>query len=349
MEIQDFLLSDYNKAAKARLNKIIKAIQKEIKKPSDFKYSLSFNKEVSAENRESSSREVKVVDITIDFSIENKVHTLKCTFDNKEVDILELNDFINANDVPVSPLGNFKHVTVIEYKEFILAYKQAIKFASKDVKKKKLVNIHFDNGVIVATDSFQLYHYDFGSVLCDATFNLNKKQVEKITSYKDIVLIEIDFDKGSDKVLFTLVKKDSIKIQVAFNVTTDYVNYPCIMWNSENALTTVNFTVSTMISNLKTLKPSLSKETPLIKLVIDRQLVIECNNENSRAKHNIPCNSIQGLSQDVGLSNRYFEAMFKTFKAMKFKELNLYLINSESVVMLKEGKLTTILMPMDLD
>ena len=349
MEIQDFLLSDYNKGDKARLNKMIKAIQKEIKKPSDFKYSLSFKKEVSAENREG-NKEAKEVNVTIDFSIENKAHTLKCNFGKKEVDIIELNDFINANDVPVSLSGDFKQVAVIEYKEFVLAYKQAIKFASKDVKKKKkLVNIHFDNGVIVTTDSFQLYHYDLGAVLCDATFNLNKKQVEKITSYKDIALIEIDFDKGSDKVLFTLVKKDSTKIQVAFNTTSDYVPYPSIMWNCETALTTVNFTVNTMISNLKTLKPSISKETPLIKLCISDKLIVECSDASSRAKHNISCNSIEGLSQDVGLSNRYLEVMFKTFKAMKFKKLNMYLKNSESVVMLKSGKLTTILMPMDLE
>jgi len=351
-------------------NKIDKVIQ-ECKKPSNIAFSFDSNIElefydVISEKQFNlafnfyyhSTNDVYIINMYQDYEVIasqsynswDKNYVIPVSFINKGIAIdLNINEFINLitrNDLqPVSEKPTNKIVT-IDYKSFQLSLKQGSKYISKDFTKKKLINLCIHNGLVVATDSFQMYKHQLFTSELEHKFSLDINQIKELTKFKLSEVKEVTISINDDIVSFEIGSNT-----FTYELKDDFISYESINYTLSDYLTKINLNNKVVQDTLKALKPSISKDSPLILINLENgSIKLECNDDSSRASLPLETNEVKGIQTiKVGLSNRYLLDMVKTIKAFKGLNFDMYLNGDQSVVVLKHDDIECILMPMDVD
>jgi len=291
-----------------------------------------------------------IASTSLSYQASNETRIIPMNFVNKGIAIdLSINEFmhlITRNDLqPISDKPTNKIIT-IDYKSFQLSLKQGSKFISKDFTKKKLVNLCIHNGLVVATDSFQMYKHQLFNSELEHKFLLDINQIKELTKFKLSEVKEVTISINDDVVNFEIGSNT-----FTYELKNDFIPYELISPTLSDYLTKINLNNKVVQDTLKALKPSLSKETPLLLVnLANGTIKLECNDDSSRASLPLETNEVVGIqTMKVGLSNRYLLEMVKSIKAFQGVNFDMYINGAESVVVLKHDNLECILMPMDVD
>ena len=310
-------------------------------------------------------KEIKEVELKLNYTNHNK--ELSITLNNNSIDLLEFEDFLNNTELDPfeSDENNIKFSTrvkkKVQYKDFKLAIESSLKTMSKDQTKKKIHKIFVDgeNKCITSTDTFQLSinHLDIGSTI---QFLLTQAQIKTLLK-KENKRDYVGIIKSDCKTYIKIVMWDEgfydNNNSFIVKVDSSYVPYEGIVKPLNEYSNKITINLKELKTILKSLKPSMSKETPLIKLTANKEnriLTMEANNDASRVNLKMSYTSDKNPdSFEIGLSARYLETpLLSICNKNKLKEIDMYVDNNETIVTFvtsKDNKSTFIILPMDLD